>query len=74
MTLLGYEWSGTRSGGGDYNIYYAGDAGVIHRSSHAGVDDLTDVADDRFPISELWETFRGRHGRDERRPRGRPGV
>ena len=60
VTLLGYEWSGTRSGGGDYNIYYAGDAGTIHRSSHAGIDDLADVADDRFPISALWETFRGR--------------
>ena len=60
VTLLGYEWSGTRAGGGDYNIYYAGDEGTIHRSSHAGVDDLSDVADDRFPISALWETFRGR--------------
>ncbi len=60
VTLLGYEWSGTRSGGGDYNIYYAGDEGTIHRSSHAGIDDLSDVKDDRFPISALWETFRGR--------------
>ncbi|MFC1491205.1 DUF3604 domain-containing protein [Nitrospinota bacterium] len=60
VTLLGYEWSGTRSGGGDYNIYFSGDDAEIHRSSHAGVDDLSDVDTDRFPISELWETFRGR--------------
>ncbi len=60
VTLLGYEWSGTRSGGGDYNIYFSGDDGPIHRSSHAGIDDLSDVDTDRFPISELWETFRGR--------------
>jgi hypothetical protein len=60
VTLLGYEWSGTRSGGGDYNIYFSGDESDIHRSSHAGIDDLSDVDTDRFPISKLWETFRGR--------------
>ena len=60
VTLLGYEWSGTRSGGGDYNIYFSGDEAPIHRSSHAGVEDLSDVDTDRFPISELWRTFRGR--------------
>lgn len=60
VTLLGYEWSGTRSGGGDYNIYFSGDDARIHRSSHAGVADLSDADTDRFPISKLWETFRGR--------------
>ncbi|MEE9276363.1 MAG: DUF3604 domain-containing protein [bacterium] len=60
VTLLGYEWSGTRSGGGDYNIYFSGDSAQIHRSSHAGIEDLSDLETDRFPISRLWETFRGR--------------
>ncbi len=61
VTLLGYEWSGTRSGGGDYNIYFSGDDAEIHRSSHAAIDDLSDTDTDRFPISKLWETFRGRN-------------
>jgi hypothetical protein len=60
VTILGYEWSGTRSGGGDYNIYFSGDDAEIHRSSHARIDDLSYVDTDRFPISELWKTFRGR--------------
>ncbi len=60
VTFLGYEWSGLRSGGGDHNIYYAGDDGVIHRSSHARLEDLSDQDTDRFPLSRLWDTFRGR--------------
>ena len=47
---------------GDYNIYYAGD-GNHPQSSHAGVDDLTDVADDRFP-SRLVRRLSGPLGRD----------
>lgn len=60
VTLLGYEWSGTRSGGGDYNVYFSSDDAQIHRSSHAGIEDLSDVDTDRYPILELWKTFRGR--------------
>ncbi|MDA1000834.1 MAG: DUF3604 domain-containing protein [bacterium] len=60
VTILGYEWSGNRSGGGDYNVYFSGDAAQIHRSSHARIDDLSDAGTDRYPISALWETFRGR--------------
>ncbi|RKZ92289.1 MAG: hypothetical protein DRQ43_09205, partial [Gammaproteobacteria bacterium] len=60
VTLLGYEWSGLRSGGGDHNIYYSGDEGQIHRSSHARIDDYSDQSTDRFPLTELWNTFRGR--------------
>ena len=60
VTLLGYEWSGLRSGGGDHNIYYSGDREQIHRSFHARIDDYRDRDTNRFPISELWNTFRGR--------------
>ena len=60
VTLLGYEWSGLRSGGGDHNIYYAGSTGTIHRSSHARVEDYGDLDTDRFPVTELWRTYRGR--------------
>jgi hypothetical protein len=60
VTLLGYEWSGLRSGGGDHNIYYSGDEDQIHRSSHASIEDYSDQDTDRFPITKLWDTFRGR--------------
>ena len=60
VTLLGYEWSGLRSGGGDHNIYYSGDEGQIHRSSHARIDDYRDRDTDRFPLTELWKGYRGR--------------
>ena len=60
MTLLGFEWSRLRSGGGDHNIYYADSEGTLHRSSHARVEDYRDLDTDRFPLSELWKTYRGR--------------
>ncbi|MFC1452657.1 DUF3604 domain-containing protein [Verrucomicrobiota bacterium] len=60
VTLLGYEWSGLRSGGGDYNVYYKGDDGPLHRSSHASIDDYSDLDTDRYPVTELWDTLRGR--------------
>ena len=60
VTFLGYEWSGPTSAGGDHNIYYLGNEGEIHRSSHMQVFDKPDTFTDRNPISQLWETFRGR--------------
>jgi hypothetical protein len=60
ITFLGYEWSGPTNAGGDHNIYYLGDDAVIHRSSHMQIFDKPDTYTDRNPISQLWETFRGR--------------
>jgi len=60
VTFLGYEWSGLTPAGGDHNIYYLGDEGEIHRSNHWLIDDKSDLDTDRYPISELWRTFRGR--------------
>ena len=61
ITFLGYEWSGLTPGGGDHNIYFLGDDEQIHRSDHWLIEDKSDEDTDRYPVSELWETFRGRN-------------
>ena len=60
VVFLGYEWSGLTPAGGDHNIYFLGDEGELHRSNHWLIDDRSDEESDRYPISELWKTFRGR--------------
>jgi len=60
VTFLAYEWSGNTPAGGDHNVYYRGDDGPLHRSSHWQLADRSDAGDDRYPISELHETLRGR--------------
>ncbi|HIQ06539.1 MAG TPA: DUF3604 domain-containing protein [Anaerolineae bacterium] len=60
VTFLAYEWSGNTPAGGDHNVYYRSDNGPLHRSSHWQLADHSDAEDDRYPISELHETLRGR--------------
>jgi hypothetical protein len=60
ITFLGYEWSGLTPAGGDHNIYFLGDDGPLHRSNHWLIEDRSDEDTDRYPVSELWETLRGR--------------
>lgn len=60
VTFLGYEWSGLTPAGGDHNILYLKDDQFIHRSSHWQIHDGSSEATDRYPISALWVTFRGR--------------
>ena len=60
VTFLGYEWSGLTPGGGDHNIYYLGDDEPIHRSDQWLIENKIDPETDRYPISELWKTFKGR--------------
>lgn len=60
VAFLGYEWSGLTPAGGDHNIYFLGDDEEIHRSDHWLIEDRSDEDTDRYPVSELWETFRGR--------------
>ena len=57
VTFLGYEWSGNTPAGGDRNVHFLGDEGSLHRSSHALIDDMSDVDTDRCPVSRLYETF-----------------
>jgi hypothetical protein len=60
ITFLGYEWSGNTPAGGDHNVYFLKDDQPIHRSSHAQIEDKSDEETDRYPISRLLETYRGR--------------
>jgi hypothetical protein len=60
VTFLGYEWSGNTPCGGDHNILYLTDDQKIYRSSHALIEDKSDIDDDKRPITELWKTFHGR--------------
>jgi hypothetical protein len=60
VVLLGYEWSGTTPGGGDRNVIFRDADGTLHRSSHAEVGDMSDAATDCFPVTRLYEQFRGR--------------
>lgn len=60
ITFLGYEWSGLTPAGGDHNIYFIGDDGPLHRSNLWLIEDKTEEETNRYPISKLWETLRGR--------------
>jgi len=60
VTFLGYEWSGNTSGGGDHNVIFLKDDEPIHRSSHANLEDQSNISTDRYPITELFKTFKGR--------------
>ncbi len=60
ITFLGYEWSGLTPAGGDHNILFLKDDQTIHRSSHWQVHDRSSDETDCYPLSELWDTFRGR--------------
>ena len=61
VTFAGYEWSGNTAGGGDRNVYFLGSQGELLRSSHAQISDLSDLATDRYPVSELHEALAGRN-------------
>ncbi len=61
VTFLGYEWSGLTPAGGDHNILYRGDDQPIHRSSHWQIHDGGDENSDRYPLSALFESFKGRN-------------
>ena len=60
VSYLGLEWSGNPGAGGDHNIYYLEDDQQIHRCSHALIDDKSDLLTDRYPVSELYNEFKGR--------------
>ncbi len=61
IAFPGYEWSGNTGLGGDRNVLYLQEGQPIHRSSHALVDDLSDVDTDASSASELFEKL---HDRD----------
>ena len=60
VTIQAYEWSGLTPGGGDHCVLYLRDDQPIYRSGHFKVFDGSDTEMDRYPVSALLETFRGR--------------
>lgn len=59
VTFLGVEWSGITGAGGDHNVIYPGDDGLIHRSSHWQIEDRADAHTDAYPITDLYRAFAG---------------
>ena len=60
ITFSGYEWSGLTPAGGDHNILFLNDDEPIRRSSHWQIHDGSSDESDCYPLSDLWEAFRGR--------------
>ncbi|KAA3634799.1 MAG: DUF3604 domain-containing protein [Proteobacteria bacterium] len=58
VVFPGYEWSGNTGLGGDRNVLYREEGRPIYRSSHALVDDLSDIGTDANSAEELFESLR----------------
>ena len=54
VPFIGYEWSGNTPLGGDHNIYFPGDDGPLHRSSHVLIPDKSDADTDCMHIKDLY--------------------
>jgi hypothetical protein len=57
VTLPGYEWSGNTALGGDRNVYFPEEGRTIRRSSHALLEDRSDIATDCTTAAELFAAF-----------------
>ncbi len=57
VALPGYEWSGNTGLGGDRNVFFPEAGRQIRRSSHALIDDVSDVHTDANSAAELFEAF-----------------
>ncbi len=58
IAFPGYEWSGNTGLGGDRNVLYLYEGEAIHRSSHALVDDLGDIASDANSADQLFDALK----------------
>ena len=59
VTFVGYEWSANTPLGGDHNVYYPGNDGPLHRSSHVLIPDKSDIDTDCTHVTELYDTLKG---------------
>lgn len=59
IVFPGWEWSGNTGLGGDRNVLHMEEGRQIHRSSHALVDDLSDVDSDANSANDLFEALKG---------------
>jgi len=55
----GYEWSGNTPVGGDHNVFFATEGQQIHRSSHALLQDRSDIDTDANTLTELFNALEG---------------
>ena len=58
IVFPGWEWSGNTGLGGDRNVLHMHEGRPIHRSSHALVDDLSDIDSDATSASDLFEALK----------------
>lgn len=59
IVFPGWEWSGNTGLGGDRNVLHMTEGRQIHRSSHALVDDLSDVETDATSAGDLFDALKG---------------
>jgi len=59
VTFPGYEWSGNTGLGGDRNVLFLHEGETIRRSSHALVEDLTDLENDCNHSDDLFRSLQG---------------
>jgi len=59
IVFPGWEWSGNTGLGGDRNVLHMKEGRQIHRSSHALVDDLSDIDTDSNNAADLFEDLKG---------------
>ena len=57
ITLPGYEWSGNTALGGDRNVLFPLEGRTMRRSSHALIEDQSDLDTDCHTVNELFEAF-----------------
>ena len=58
IAFPGYEWSGNTGLGGDRNVLFRTEGRPIHRSSHALVEDLSDLDSDANTAAQLFEALK----------------
>ena len=59
IVFPGWEWSGNTGLGGDRNVLHMHEGKQIHRSSHALLEDLSDVETDANSSDDLFKALRG---------------
>ena len=58
IVFPGWEWSGNTGLGGDRNVLHMQEGRQIHRSSHALVDDLSDIETDANSANDLFTALK----------------
>lgn len=58
ITFPGWEWSGNTGLGGDRNVLHMREGRQIHRSSHALVDDHSDIETDANSANDLFDVLK----------------